>query len=418
MKKLIQLFTLSVMAVMLAVPAFAQQPTASPAAATATTTTTTQDDTDAKAALYAEFLRIYKTDQPAAYEVAKQYVQKYPSDDPKVIEYLKTFITKYEEGTRGQNFTKLLTDKKWAEAFALGKQIAASKPEDLGTHLNTSWAGLQLALSTNSSNPEAATFATKTIQMIESGKTLEAGKPYADKDKQEALGWLNFSLGFNALKANRQNEAASYLIKAVQTEGTTKANPTVYAQLAAIYEGEYGRLQESYDAKFKDQPESEESKAALQQVKQFLEPMIDAYARAVAYSGDAPGFQQVKTASKQRLDELYKFARGSVDGVDALVASVKTKPIPPQPNAPTISAPATSTTTTGTSTTPTGTQTGATTPATTTQPGATTPATTTQPATATPTTTTPATKTPATTTGTKPEEKKPATTTPATPKGR
>ncbi len=402
MKKLIQLFTLSVMAVMLAVPAFAQQPAGSPAAAAA------QEDPDAKAALYKKYLDNYKTNQPVAYDAAKEYVQKYPDDDPAIITYLKTFITKYEEGTRGQNFTKLLTDKKWAEAFALGKQIAASKPEDLGTHLNTSWAGLQLALSTNSSNPEAASFASKTIQMIESGKTLEAGKPYADKDKQEALGWLNFSLGFNALKANRQNEAASYLIKAVQTEGTTKANPTVYAQLAAIYEGEYGRLQESYDAKFKDQPESEESKAALQQVKQFLEPMIDAYARAVAYSGDTPGYQQVKTASKQRLDELYKFARGSVDGVDALVAGVKTKPIPPQPNAPTISAPATSTTTTGTSTTPTGTQTGATTPATTTQP-----------ATTTPTTTTPDTKTPATTTtGTKPEEKKPATTTPATPKKR
>jgi tetratricopeptide (TPR) repeat protein len=351
MRKLIQLMTLSLVATLpLAATALAQTPTSTP---TTTAAAPAQDDPDAKAALYNKVRENIKTNQPVAYEAAKEYIQKYPNDTDQIATYLRGFITKYEAGVRDQNCGKFITEKKWSEAFALCKQIANDKPDSLAYNLNTSWAGFQLALSgNNASNTEATSFSQKTIQLIESGKTLEEGKPYPDKDKQESLGWLNYSLGLYQMKNNQPNEAAASFIKAAGYESSAKNNPITYSQLANVYEGEYGRLQEEYDKKFKGQPETDESKSALTQVKNFLEPMIDAYARAVAYSGDNPSYQPIKAAARQRLEELYKFARGSADGMDALIASVKTKPLPPQPSAPVM--PAAPATTTGTTMTDNG----------------------------------------------------------------
>lgn len=393
MRKLIQIMTLGLLATLpLAATALAQTPAASPAA---TTAAPAQDDPDAKAALYNKVRENIKTNQPVAYEAAKEYIQKYPNDTDQIATYLRSFISKYEVGVRDQNCGKFITEKKWSEAFALCKQIANDKPDSLAANLNTSWAGFQLALSgNNASNTEATNYSQKTIQLIDSGKTLEEGKPYPDKDKQESLGWLNYSLGLYRVRNNQPNEAAAAFIKSASYEGSAKNNPFLYSLLANVYEGEYGRLQEEYDKKFKGQPESEESKAALLQVKNFLEPMIDAYARAIAYSGETPSYAQIKTASRQRLEELYKFARGSADGMDALIASVKTKPLPPQPSAPVMpEAPATTTSATDNGSA-SGTKASAMTPATTAPTTTTTPSTTKPNATATPapsTTTKPAT---------------------------
>ncbi len=396
MKKLIQILTLSVLALtFMAVPAFAQDPAASPAAAAA------QDDSEAKAAVYGRYIKNYKNaaTQHIAYEAAKEYVTKWPNDDPKIVDYLKNFITKYEEGTQNQNFQKLLTEKKWAEAYPLGKQIAARKPDDLKTNLQTAWAGFQMALSgNNANNMDATNYTMKTIGLIESGKTIDANKPYADKDKNEDLGWLNYSLYLYNLKNNKRTEAANYLIKALQYENTLKNNPENYLLLAALYEAEFERLRQDYTTRFQGKDVTPESTAALENVKLHLNPLMDAMARAIAYLGTDPKNQQKSNDLKEGLKGYYEFRNGSADGLDAMIAGIKTKPLPPPPTsapAPT-TAPATTSTTTPANTA-SGTQTGATTPATTT-PTTTTP---------TPTTTTPATTTPT--------EKKPTTTTPTTP---
>jgi len=388
MKKLIQILTLSVLALtFMAVPAFAQDPAASPAAAAA------QDDSEAKAALYKKYTDNYKTNQQVAYEAAKEYVAKYPGDDPKIIDYLKNFITKYEEGTQNQSFQKLLADKKWAEAYPLGKQIAARKPDDLKTNLQTAWAGFQMALSgNNANNMDATNYTTKTIELIESGKTVEPNKPYADKDKNEDLGWLNYSLYLYNLKNNKRTEAANYLIKALQYENSLKSNPENYLLLAALYEAEFERLRQDYTTRYQGKDVTPESTAALENVKLHLDPLMDAMARAIAYLGTDAKNQQKRDDLKEGLKGYYEFRNGSAEGLDAMIAGIKTKPLPPPPSsapAPT-TAPATTSSSTPAANTASGTQTGATTPATTT-----------------PTTTTPTTTTPT--------EKKPTTTTPTTP---
>src|SRR5918911_1549760 len=114
MRKLIQLLALSTVIATLAVPAFAQEATASPSPAS-TASSGGQGDQEAKAALYKRVTDNYKTNQPVAYEAAKEYLQKYPNDDPKIITYLQNFVAKYEKASQKNQLPTLLDQKKYPE---------------------------------------------------------------------------------------------------------------------------------------------------------------------------------------------------------------------------------------------------------------------------------------------------------------
>jgi hypothetical protein len=414
MKKLIQLLALSAVAATLAGPAFAQQPTASPTPSS-TTSQGPQEDPEAKAALYKRVTDNYKTNQPVAYEAAKEYLQKYPNDDPKIIQYLQTFVGKYEKASKQNDFPKLITEKKYPEAFTLGKQMLSSEPENLLVLMNLGYAGYLAAFDKNEAfNADAISYAKRAIQLIESGKTLDAWTPFRNRD--EALAYLNYALGYLNLKTN-QTEAINYLAKATQYASGVKNEPITYYYMALAYEaGPYKTQSEAVSART-GQAETPESKAELETLNQTADRVIDAYARAVAYATDAK-YAADKAKWMARLTELYKFRHNNSDaGLNELIANVRNTPIPSPTSAPSATTPSTtpastSTTTgtdgggaaTGTTTNTGGTgTTNTTTPASTTQPNnsgtTTTPATTTQPSGNTKPTTTPAT--------TKPANKKP-----------
>lgn len=326
MKKMIQVIALGAIAAALALPVLAKAPALRPALFQAA------QDADAKAALYKRVTDNIKANPQVAYEAAKEYLAKYPADNDDITNYLKKYIAAYDKASRGGKLDQLIKDQKYTDAFTLGKQVLADSPDNLGTLLNVAWAGLNLTTSGNHANDaEAAEFSRRTIQLLESGKTPEEGKPFPGKD--EALGWLNYSLALYSLNNKRPTEAASFLIKAAQTEGFIKKDPRVYGQLAAVYESEYARLSQDFKTRFEGKPESPESKTAYDQVKQFVDPLIDAYARAVAYSGTQAQYQKSKATWMQRLTELYQFRNGSTTNLNALVAGVTSKPLPPQPSA-------------------------------------------------------------------------------------
>ena len=350
MKKLIQMLTLGVMAVVLAVPAFALLNSEH-------ATVAVQDD-DAKNALYTKVTENINKNNQVAYEAAKEYLQKWPTDDDAIAKYLKDFVGKYEKALRKQNCTKFLETKKWADAYPLCKEQAMEQQDDLAANLNIAWAGLQLALTgNNANNSEATTYSTKTIGLIEAGKTVEAGKPLTDKAKQEALGWLNYSLYIYSLNNKQQEMAASYLIKAAQFENPFKNDPNTYLKLVAIYGDEFEKRRQDYAARFDGKPKSPEGDAALESVKQEADLLIDAIARAIAYSGTDPKTQLARDDLKKSLTDYYKFRYGSIDGIDALIAGIKSKPLPrpgevvtpPPPASTSTSTPPGSTSATGTS---------------------------------------------------------------------
>ncbi|HEY6188405.1 MAG TPA: hypothetical protein VIW80_12040 [Pyrinomonadaceae bacterium] len=346
---------------------------------TATEETAGQGEDEAKTALYKKFTDNRTTNQPVAYETAKEYLEKYPAED-QYTAYMKKWVASYEKGKRKVDLEQMIKDQKFAEAYALGKQILVDEPNDLTTLSRVSWSALQLAVTNKEVNAgEASAHARKTLQLIEAGKGFEEGKPLDPKVKEESINWLNSALGIFSLKTN-PNESINYLLASAKHEGYFKTDPQTYVRLALAYQaGPYKKLSDEYQARFpQGSEETPESKAALQNLNNVIDNIIDAYARAVALATD-PKYATVKAQWTTQLTNFYKFRHNDSDaGMQELIASVLSKPLPPQPTLVTTPATTPSTTpSTGTA------GTGATTPATTTSPATTN--TTTAPASATPT---------------------------------
>ncbi|HEV2913375.1 MAG TPA: hypothetical protein VGX92_08675 [Pyrinomonadaceae bacterium] len=384
MNKLIRLITLSAMVATLALSAFAlgNNTAATSPLTTTEETATGQGDEDAKTKLYKQFTDNIKTNQPLAYETAKEYLTKFPAED-QYTAYMKKWVAAYEKGKRKVDLEQLIKDQKFAEAYDLGKQILVDEPNDLTAMSRVSWAALQLSLTNKDiNNAEASNYARRTLQLVEGGKGFEEGKPLDAKVKDEYINWLNSSLGIFALKTN-PNESIGYFLKAAQTEGFFKKDPQTYVRLALAYQaGPYKRLSDDFEKNFRGKDESPESKAALENLNQVIDRIIDAYARAIALATDAK-YATVKSQWTTQLTNFYKFRHNDSEaGMQELIAGVLSTPLPAQPTLAPTPTPATTTTTpatgAGTSTGTNGTGTTPTSPATAT-PSASQPATTTTP---------------------------------------
>jgi hypothetical protein len=410
MKKLINFFGLCTTVAILALPVAARNLIA-PTTQTPTTQTTStgaQDPCSAegKDALYQSFLKNRKDDQAKAFEDAKKYLAcpagEVTEAQQKIIDYLKKWSKAYEEGSRKITFIKLLyTDKKYPEAYALGKEILAAEPDNLMVMVHLGANGYLVAPLKNAAlTAESLDYAKKALQALDSGKTIEDWQPLAGRDV--AVAYLNFTVGALTLEKEPAS-ALKNLIKAAQFETPLKKSPFTYAYIAGAYEtGPYAKQSEEYKANFSGKDETPESKLALANINQIVDRMIDGYARAVALAGTDPNYATQKTVWNDSLMQWYKYRNNNSDaGLSQMVAGILSKPLPPEPT-PLVSLPPSSTpaaTPVGNSGTPQTNGTGSTPAATGTAPAGTNKPSTT-PATGTKPSTTPA-------TGTKPAATKP-----------
>ncbi len=333
MKKTIKLITLTAMMVaVLAHGTFAQ--TADPQTATATGA---QGEEDAKRDAYVAFTSKIKTDKPGAYQAGKDYLQKYSGDNSPQAQYVKKWVAAYEDDQKTKavvdtytNIDQFIKAQKFAEAYAASKQYLGTNPNDLRTLLSAAYAGWRLSFTgKNTSDAETASYAKQAIQLIEAGKVPVEGEAFTVKN--ETLGWLNYALGTFALNTTSP-EAAGYFIKAAQFEGYAKKDPQLYERLALAYQStEYTKLAADY-AKGYDTEEKRatpEGKAATAKINDVVDRIIDAYARAVAYSGTDQKYAAKKTEWTKQLTDFYKFRHdNAVTGLDQLIASVTSKPLP------------------------------------------------------------------------------------------
>jgi RNA-binding protein YlmH len=96
----------------------------------------------------------------------------------------------------------------------------------------------------------------------------------------------------------------------------------------AIIKGEFTQLSAEYNEKFGAKQGSAEQRAMLDRVLKTAERAIDAYARAVALS-TKPEQQEARTKILAQLTGLYKnFHNNSDAGLEELIATVLTKPLP------------------------------------------------------------------------------------------
>jgi len=308
---------------------------------------------ETKDALYQSFLKNRQADQAKAYDDAKKYLAcPAPADiteaQQKIIDYLKKWVGAYEGGKKKIDYrVKLYNEKKYAEAYAMAKEVLATEPENLQVLVDLgSNAYLLPPLKNAPLTAEGLGYAQKALSLLDSGKTLESWEPLGSKDI--AVAYLNYSIG--ALTLEKDPAAAlKNLIKAAQFETPLKKSPYTYAYIAGAYEtGPYARLSEEYKSKFSGKDETPESKLMLANINQLVDRMIDAYARAVALAGSDTSFATAKTGWNELLMQWYKFRNADkTDGMDQFVSGILAKPLPPEPT-PLTSLPPTSVPTTTT----------------------------------------------------------------------
>ena len=344
MKKLITFLSICTTVAILALPAAARNLIAQPDNAF-------QDAAcaqEAKDALYQSFRTNLKADQAKAYDDAKKYLACPPGTEvseaqQKIIDYLKNFVTKYEAATSKTAYRiHIYNEKKYAEGYAMGKQILATEPENLQVLVDL---GANAYLLPPLKNPqltaEGLGYAQKALAMLDSGKTLENWDPLGSKDV--AVAYLNYSIGTLTLEKD-PSAALKNLLKAAQFETPLKQSPYTYAYIAGAYEtGPYAKLSEQYKTQYQGKDETPDSKLMLANINQLIDRMIDAYARAVAVAGSKAEFATAKTGWNDSLTQWYKYRNGDkTEGMDQLIAGVLSKPLPPEPT-PLTSLPATST---------------------------------------------------------------------------
>jgi hypothetical protein len=331
MKKLITLFSICTTVAILALPVAARYLIAQPDNAI-------QDacSTEGKEALYASFLKNRPTDQAKAYEDAKKYLAcpagEVTEAQQKIIDYLKKWTAAYEEGSKKIRFITLLyKDKKYPEAYALGKEILAAEPENLTVLVHLGANGyLVTPLKNPTLNAEALDYAKKALQMLDAGKTIDDWQPLAGKDV--ATAYLNFTIGTLSVEKEPAGSLKN-LIKAAQFETPLKKSPFTYAYIAGAYEtGPYATQSEEYKKTFGGKDETPESKLALANIHQIVDRMIDGYARAVALAGSDTQYAAQKPAWQESLSTWYKFRNGGQEtGMPELIAGILAKPLPPEP---------------------------------------------------------------------------------------
>ena len=329
MKKLITLLSICTTVAMLALPVAARN-------LIANGDETVQDpcSVEGKDALYQSFLKNRKDDQAKAYDDAKKYLAcpagEVTEAQQKIIDYLKKWSKAYEDGMKKIKFIQLLyTDKKYPEAYALGKEILAAEPDNLTVLVHLGSNGYLVA-NNPSLTTDALDYAKRSLQQLDAGKTIDDWKPLAGRDV--AVAYLNFTIGVLTVEKDPSNSLKN-LIKAAQFETPLKKSPFTYAYIAGAYEtGPYAKQSEEYKRLYGGKDETPESKLALANINQIVDRMIDGYARAVALAGSDAAYATQKTTWNESLTTWYKFRNNDQDtGMKELVAGILSKPLPPEP---------------------------------------------------------------------------------------
>jgi hypothetical protein len=343
MKNVLRLLVFAALFTVFALPSYAQDA----AAAQTPAATGPCAEAEAKAALYAKFRENFNKTaelQKLAYESGKEYLSKYgtctqPGDD-QITKYIQNWAGKYEKAILEFNCTKAINDTP-ATAFQACQPWVAVNPDNLKVYLQLVTAGVKNVQAKNdSTNADSANAARRALQLLEQGKTSDAWLPFTSQ--AEAAPGLNYYIGFFTLK-NSPAEAATFLVKAAQSNSSFAKEPTTYDFLGAAYiNSELKTLVNDYKAKCEGKDASPECDALLNKVTAVTHRIVDAYARATALTPAAQ--TKEKDARRANLSTFYKQLHdGSETGMNELVAGILSKPImlpgqEPPPPAPATSA--------------------------------------------------------------------------------
>lgn len=333
-------------------------------------------------------------------EKGKQFLEKYGACESAkdLSEYLKGAIPKLEatytqldtaakEKALIDRFNAGLNAKNWDEVYSAGNEILTKHPDKFrDVELALGSIGYDESFKNNFKyNEQTLRYAKMAIADLESGKTFSASygvpKDFVYKSKDNALGWMNLTIGYILQKAQKNlKDAQPHLFKATQLNSDTNKNPIPYEMIGDYYFVELNKITEDIqkmaaDQKPDDTEEVAKAKVAAIKAKVALsngtsERAMDAFARAYTLASSTVAAKPYKDKMKKNVADAYKLRFNKTEGVDAWIASAVAKPLvnPTTPVTPISDPEPVAPTTTTTSTTPT-----STTPPATTKPGAATP---------------------------------------------
>ena len=328
MKTMIRLLSLAALALAFALPAFAQDPAASPAA------TPNPCQEQARTDMYTDYYNSKsKKDakgqpdaaaQQHAADVGEQYLAKYETACPdQYTTAVKKFVVAYKKAKRDYELAKAWEAKDYTKVVTLSKEGLADNPDDVKYAINGAWAAYQQGVAAKNPALNAGdlnSLAQRALQLLQAGKTSDN---YYFSSKEDAQGWLEYAIAHANIQGN-PTDAVKHLVALAQGNTPAKQEPGTYDLLARAYKEEYLKLKEQYDA---IKEENDQSRILLANINQTIDRIIDAYARAVAYS-TKPDQQANKAIYMATLAELYKSRHDNSDaGLNEMIASITTKPL-------------------------------------------------------------------------------------------
>ena len=204
------------------------------------------------------------------------------------------------------------------DAITLGTQWLAKHPDDISVMQNLAiLASGQAIKGNNAFVAQGRDFGAKAIALLEADK-MPAGFDAAKwpEFKQKALLSLYRETGILAFKAGDNAAAIPLLEKAVELNSPDAA---IYFLLSDLHNAVYEDMAKTaIVASAADKP------AATQKAEAALDRVINAYARAIAFTEGKPEFAQANAAFRERIVPYYKYRhKGSTDGMQQLIDKYK-----------------------------------------------------------------------------------------------
>ncbi len=321
------------------------------------------DDLKSNTALYEKFTTNYNSNDKAKVQIAlsaaKEYVQNYGScpqykaqvdylkaAPPSLEARIKQLIAaekQAEQQKRYQTFDSSLRSKNWDSLYQVGPAILEQEPDFIDVVIVLGSVGLEEA----TKNPPNDKFNAQTINFAKLAiKKLNAGAKsknygalqYSYKNKGNALGWLNYTIGqIMFLRMGQKKQALPYFFNASNADSDTKKSPYLYGTIGEYYKSQVialGTQRGTIDAKDEANFAKIDNLFGLE--KANAERGADAFARAYSFAlADKSTNEEYRKVLRDNLKLLYDFRFKKADETEdttakmnQFVTAVMTKPLP------------------------------------------------------------------------------------------
>ena len=244
-------------------------------------------------------------------------------DPEQKISGVETFLGLFTEASEQELAVPVLVDgyqaaKRWDDAFGLAPRVLAKNSGNVVLLTQLAIGGTDLARTGKKDYyDQTKQYAAQAIALMEADK-----KPSDTKDdewaafKKQWIPQLYQSQGLLfAIGGNPPDARASYL----KASALNPVDPYNYYLLGVVVDDEYQQLAKQY----KVTPSGPAQEAMLKNINGKLDEVIDLYARAVGLSEGKPAYQGMHDQVLEGLRAYYKFRKGSLDGLPALIDKYK-----------------------------------------------------------------------------------------------